>query len=75
MKTYNHLFEKIIDKDNIRKAVLRAATGKRKKATVRKALSRIDALVEKWHLATAWVSSNQTYQWWSRTQETLYCLP
>lgn len=49
MKTYNHLFEKIIDKDNIRKAVLRAATGKRKKATVRKALSRIDALVEELH--------------------------
>jgi len=49
MKTYNHLFEKIIDKENIRKAICRAALGKRKKATVRKALSHIEEVVNKLH--------------------------
>lgn len=46
MKTYNHLFEKIVDEENIRNAVIKAARGKRKKASVRKALKNIDAVVK-----------------------------
>lgn len=42
MKTYNNLFEKIISPENIRKAILKAARGKRKKAGVRKALANLD---------------------------------
>lgn len=49
MKTYNHLFEKVVDKDNIRKAILKAARGKRRKATVRKTLKHIDEAVEYLH--------------------------
>lgn len=49
MKTYNHLFEKIVDKDNIRKAILKAARGKRRKATVRKTLKHIDEAVDYLH--------------------------
>lgn len=49
MKTYNHLFEQIIDKENIRKAVFKAARGKRKKSSVRKALKHIDETVDLLH--------------------------
>lgn len=42
MKTYNNLFEKIISPENIRKAILKAARGKRKKAGVGKALANLD---------------------------------
>lgn len=49
MKTYNHLLEKIYDKDNIRKAILKAARGKREKHSVQYALSHIDEVVERIH--------------------------
>lgn len=64
MKTYNHLFEKIIDKDNIRKAILKAARGKRRKATVRKTLKHIDEAVDYLHeqLANGTWRPNEIHQ-------------
>ena len=41
MKTYNGLFEKIVDEKNIQKAILKASLGKRKKASVRRTLFHI----------------------------------
>ena len=41
MKTYNGLFEKIVDEKNIQKAILRASLGKRKKSSVRRTLSHL----------------------------------
>lgn len=42
MKTYNGLFEKIVDEDNIKKAILKASLGKRKKASVRRVLFHLE---------------------------------
>lgn len=42
MKSYNHLFEKIVDIDNIKRAIVKAAKGKRRKASVQKALANLD---------------------------------
>lgn len=42
MKTYNHLFEQIVDPENIKKAILKASLGKRKKSSVKRALENID---------------------------------
>lgn len=42
MKTYNGLFEKIVDEKNIQRAILKASLGKRDKASVRRALSHIE---------------------------------
>lgn len=41
MKTYNGLFEKIVDEKNIQKAILKASLGKRKKSSVRRTLSHL----------------------------------
>lgn len=41
MKTYNGLFEKIVDVENIQRAILKASLGKRNKASVRRTLSNI----------------------------------
>lgn len=46
MKTYNGLFEKIVDEKNIQKAILRASLGKRKKANVQRTLSRINEVAK-----------------------------
>lgn len=46
MKTYNHLFEKIVSEENIKLAIRKAAKGKRNKATVRKALENIDEVAK-----------------------------
>ncbi len=35
MKTYNGLFEEIVDEKNIQRAILKASLGKRKKASVK----------------------------------------
>lgn len=42
VKTYNNLFDKIVDPENVRKAILKAAKGKRKKASVKRALANLD---------------------------------
>lgn len=47
MKTVNGLFEKIIDKDNIRLALYNASKSRRKQRTVRRALIGEDATVER----------------------------
>lgn len=49
MKTYGGLYEKIIDKENIRKAIKKASLGKRHKASVKRVLYNIDNYVEKLH--------------------------
>lgn len=41
MKTYNGLFEKIVDEKNIQKAILKASLGKRHKSSVRRVLFHI----------------------------------
>lgn len=46
MKTYNNLFDKIADIENIKKAIIEAAKGKRKKQSVIKALENIDNVAE-----------------------------
>lgn len=46
MKTYNGLFEKIIDEENIKRAILKASLGKRKKGNVRRTLSNIDEVAK-----------------------------
>lgn len=45
MKSYNHLFEKLIDFDNIYKAIIRASKGKRKRHDVQKVLEHINKYV------------------------------
>ena len=47
MKTYNGLFDKIVDEDNIQKAILKASLGKRKKASVRRTLCNISEIAHK----------------------------
>lgn len=42
MKTYNNLFDKIVAVDNIKKAILKAAIGKRDKRVVEYALNHLD---------------------------------
>lgn len=42
MKSYNHLYEKVLEPENIRKAILKSAKGKRGRQKVRKILSDID---------------------------------
>lgn len=81
MKTYNHLFEKVVDKDNIRKAILKAARGKRRKATVRKTLKHIDEAVEYLHnqlVSGTWrpVEIHQTKEINDGVElkKTIYCL-
>ena len=49
MKTYGGLYEKIVDKENIRKAIKKASLGKRHKASVKRVLYNIDNYVEKLH--------------------------
>ena len=46
MKTYNGLFEQIVDEKNIHRAILKASLGKRKKANVRRTLQNIDAVAK-----------------------------
>ena len=46
MKTYNGLFEKIVDEQNIEKAILKASLGKRKKASVRRVLFHIPEIAK-----------------------------
>ncbi len=46
MKTYNGLFEKIVDEKNIQRAILKASLGKRKKSGVRRTLSNIVAVAK-----------------------------
>lgn len=45
MKSYNHLFEKLIAHDNIFKAIVNASRGKRKRRDVRKVLDNINRYV------------------------------
>lgn len=47
MKTYNHLLEKICDKENVRKALHRAAKGKKQKRSVKYALENEEEVIEK----------------------------
>ena len=47
MKRVGYLYEKVIDKNNIRQAILYAAKGKRKRRNVRKVLNDINFYVEK----------------------------
>ena len=42
MKTYKHLYEKFISKENIRLCINKAAKGKRKSKEVQKVLSNVD---------------------------------
>lgn len=42
MKTYNNLFDKIVDVDNIKRAIAKAAIGKRDKRVVEYALNHLD---------------------------------
>lgn len=46
MKTYNGLFEKIVDEENIQRAILKASLGKRKKASVRRTLCNINEVAK-----------------------------
>ena len=46
MKSYNHLFEKLIDEDNLKKALNRAAIGKRDRATVKELLDNPDEAIK-----------------------------
>ena len=45
MKSYNHLFEKLIDFDNIYNAIMRASKGKKKRYDVKKVLLHINRYV------------------------------
>lgn len=45
MKSYNHLFEKLIDHDNIYNAILRASKHKKDRAEVRKVLANINKYI------------------------------
>lgn len=47
MKTYNNLFDKIVDEENIKKAIVTAAKGKRHKRVVEYALSNRDEVAYK----------------------------
>lgn len=57
MKRYGFLFEKIVDLENIKKAILRAARGKRKKHSVQVALEDIDKTaiqIQSWLVSGEW---------------------
>lgn len=45
MKSYNHLFEKLIDFDNIYKAIMRAAKGKKDRPDVKKVIRHINKYI------------------------------
>lgn len=45
MKSYNHLYEKVLSKENIKSAILKASKGKRKRRKVQRILSDIDAWI------------------------------
>ena len=45
MKSYNHLFEKLVDYDNIYRAIMRASKGKKNRPDVKKVLSRINKYI------------------------------
>lgn len=47
MKTYNNLFEKIVDVENVKKAIRRASLGKRHKISVRRALLNLDDIAQR----------------------------
>lgn len=47
MKSYNHLFEKIIDEDNIRLAIYEAAKKKKKRKDVQNVLNNIEYHIKK----------------------------
>jgi hypothetical protein len=47
LKSYNHLFEKIIDEDNIRLAIYEAAKKKKRRKDVQKVLNNIEYHVKK----------------------------
>lgn len=49
MKTYKHLFEKIIDRENIRLAIINASKKKRNRGDVKEVLDNIDYHVEEVH--------------------------
>ena len=45
MKSYNHLFEKLIDYDNLYKAILNAARNKKDRPDVKKVLNKINRYI------------------------------
>lgn len=45
MKSYNHLFEKLVDYDNIYRAIMRASKGKKNRPDVKKVLLRINKYI------------------------------
>jgi hypothetical protein len=49
MKRCGYIYEKVCDKENIRKAILRASKGKRKRKDVQKTLNNLTAYVDKVH--------------------------
>lgn len=57
MKTYKHLFEQMVDKENIKECIYKASKGKRDRAYVKTALDNIDFHAEN----LKWILENREY--------------